>query len=294
MSQKQRTRRSKYRTGGNGRTNVTLVNSKARDVLGPQQLEALRRDCRRAGRITDPLEAELCASAALGRMWQFSEVAAAAGQPDWQLGLGAPVARAMARIGGTGARGFLLAWASLAEGRFRRLCRELADGIADPAPAWAARLGAVRVSYALSDLRPGDGEVICLQLARLAGPPARAASRPSDRFSLAAFIDERHGGIAKRLHLLGSLDASDKADGSSALDAEEGDDNPTMRFEPIEIVEACRRLRGAIARSDRVAARAARGTGLSEPPLADAYVELRALALAWTAPYARLRPAEAA
>jgi hypothetical protein len=294
MSQKQRTRRSKYRTGGNGRKNVTLVNSTARDVLSPQQLEALRHDCGRAGRITDPLEAELWASAALGRMWQFSEVATAAGQPDWQLGLGAPVARAMARIGGTGARGLLLAWAALAEGRFRRLCRELASGVADPAPAWTDRLGAVRVSDALSDLRPGDGEVICLQLERLAGPLAGPASPPCERFSLAAFIDDRHGAIAERLHLLGSLDAAGKADSPRALDDEGGDEDQVMRFEPIEVGEACRRLRGAIARSDRVAARAARETGPSEPPLADGYVELRALALAWTAPYARLQPAEAA
>jgi hypothetical protein len=271
MSQKQRTRRSKYRTGGNGRTNVTLVNSEARDVLSPQQLEALRHDCGRAGRITDPLEPELWASAALGRMWTLRRTAQAAGGRDWEFGLGAPVARELARVGGTGAKGQLLAWGRLASGRFGDLCAELADGLTDtPTPPWVEALGAAQVRLALSDQRAGDGEVIALELARTSSASSPSMLSPStETFALAAFIDERHGGIAKRLGRLGTLEEiAPQTERGEAADA------AGLRFSPLAPSEACWRIRRAIVRTDAAL----------DPPLSAGFADLRALVLAFTAP----------
>jgi hypothetical protein len=265
---------------------VRYVTADTPDALTAEQTQALRRLSRRAAKITDPLDAELWASQALGRMWLLREAASDAGASDWQFALGAPVARQLARVGGSGAKGLLLAWGTLAEGRFRKLCEELASGLRDaPTPPWAAQLGAVELAHAASDKRPGEGEVVVISVCRKPPPApqgpgcqppasewasgtadgsASAGSELCAAFSLLAYIDECLGKIARLLALGPSLDELAGPGGRDRAPEAAG-----LSLTPITVRQACLRIRAAIRRTD-----AAPVTWVEED-----FADLRALAL---------------
>jgi hypothetical protein len=153
--------------------------------------------CREARALTSVLEMECWISSVLGQLWEQRYEA-----PPLELErafvLGAPVAEQLARSGVGGARLVLQAIACVDRGALGARCGQLADGLgAEPLPAWARRRRRVRVWRAVAAGIPGDGEVVCLG--------ARGGGRPAH--TLAVFVDERQGGVAKHIHLLDSLEA---------------------------------------------------------------------------------------
>jgi hypothetical protein len=152
--------------------------------------------CREAQALTSVLEMECWISSVLGQLWEQRYEA-----PPLELErafvLGAPVAEQLARSGVGGARLVLQAIASVDRGALGARCGQLADGLGDePLPAWARRRRGVRVWRAVAAGIRGDGEVVCLG--------ARGGGRPPH--TLAVFVDERQGGVAKHIHLLDSLE----------------------------------------------------------------------------------------
>jgi hypothetical protein len=104
MSQyERRHRRAKERRRTGAGSTIRYITSETRDVFDPEAKDMMCRMCRGFEEATEPLDAERMASQLHGRMWEIRRQATTPRQPDWSFGLGAPFAREVARIGGTGA-----------------------------------------------------------------------------------------------------------------------------------------------------------------------------------------------
>lgn len=241
---------------------IQYVTSESRGVFDPHQLEHMQAMCQALEQIDEPLEAERLASRLHGRMWELRRGATTPLQPNWSFGLGAPFARELARIGGTGAKGLLLAYGHLAPPRLMRLCRELANDLGVPAPPWAEDIPTAELTRAaVSRRRPGEDEAVMIEFRR----------DPHQAFALAVFIKATKGGIAKHYALVKPFDAFAQLgdpDGDFSADG--------ISFSPIAADAACERVSLAIDRADDV------DPGLINVSSAK---DFRALALARIRPY---------
>jgi hypothetical protein len=152
--------------------------------------------CEEALALTSVLEMECWISSVLGQFWE-QRFHAPPLELERAFVLGVPVAEQLARSGVPGARLVLHAIATVDHGALGARCAQLANGLgAQSLPAWARRRAGVRVWRAVAARVPGDGEVVCLG--------ARGGGRPSH--TVAVFVDERQGGVAKHIHVLGALE----------------------------------------------------------------------------------------
>jgi hypothetical protein len=222
-----------------------LVRPGERAPFSSKQKAQTRRLCRAFADEMDPLDGERFLSAMHGAMWTRRRMVEKI-RADWAMALGAPVAREIARVGGPGAKAVLTTFAWLDGGQFGALCEELADAMAGvEAPSWTTRIGAGELVRASSDRKPGDGEIISIEVRRQEGYD----------YSLAVYINELTGGTAKHLHVLQSLDNVN---------------NSELALSPIKLAHACRRVADAIELTDRA----------RKPALAEGYADTRAFVLA--------------
>jgi hypothetical protein len=162
---------------------------------GSQSEATVRRLCREALALGSALEMDCWISSVLGQFWE-QRLQAPPLELERAFVLGAPVAEQLARSRVRGARLVLQAIAFVDRGALGARCAQLADGLRGEAlPAWARRRRPVRVSRAVSVGVPGDGAVLFLG--------ARGGGRRPH--TLAVYVDERQGGVAKHIHVLESL-----------------------------------------------------------------------------------------
>jgi hypothetical protein len=163
---------------------------------GSQSEATVRGLCREALALGSALEMECWISSVLGQFWE-QRLQAPPLKLELAFVLGAPVAEQLARSRVRGARLVLQAIAFVDRGALGARCAQLADGLHGEAlPAWARRRRPVRVSRAVSARVAEDGEVLFLG--------ARGGGRRAH--TLAVYVDERQGGVAKHIHVLDSLD----------------------------------------------------------------------------------------
>lgn len=220
-----------------GSSAVRYVTAETRDVFEPQALEEMRKMCQAFEQATEPLDAERLASELHGRMWELRHEASTPRQPNWSFGLGAPFARQLARFGGPGAKGLLLALAFQAPPRLAVLCTELADELDVPTPDWAREILFAELTRAAVERCPGDGECFLLEFRRGRHLP----------FTVLVLISSMRGGIVRRYHLTGPFEQI----------AQFGDPDSHFRmgelaFSPVDRHEACRTVQLAIDRADEV------------------------------------------
>jgi hypothetical protein len=152
--------------------------------------------CEEALALTSVLEMECWISSVLGQFWE-QRFQAPPLELERSFVLGAPVAEQLARSGIPGSRLALHAIAAVDRGALGARCAQLADGLTGQSlPAWARRRARARVWRAVSAGVRGDGEVVCLGV--------RGGGCPSH--TVAVFVDERQGGVAKHIHVLDALE----------------------------------------------------------------------------------------
>jgi hypothetical protein len=220
---------------------------------GTQSEATVRGLCREALALSSALEMECWISSLLGQLWEQRDQAPPL-ELDPAFVLGAPFAEQIARSGIPGARLAMQAIACVERGALGVRCAQLADGLTgEPLPEWARRLCGVRVHRALTAGVPGDGEVLCLE----AGGGGREAH------TVAAFVDQRQGGIVKHIHVLAAIDAW-------AGEALGHDGALGVRGVELPVSVAGERMIEAIARTD----------GRPHAIVGESFVGLRALAQA--------------
>ena len=220
---------------------------------GCQSAATVHAMCREALALTSALEMDCWISSVLGQLWEQRHAAPPLAL-ERSFVLGAPVAEQLARSGVPGARLVLQAIATVDHGALGARCVQLADELrGEPLPAWARRRRRVRVWRAVAAGVRGDGEVVCLG--------ARGGGRTAH--TIAVFVDERQGGVAKHIHVLDSLEvwADDVLGPGGALGA------PGTELTPSDAAE---RVVAAIRRTDEN----------PEAFVDESAVTLRALALA--------------
>jgi hypothetical protein len=200
---------------------------------GSQSRATVHGLCEEALALGSLLEMDCWISSVLGQLWE-QRFQAPPLQLERAFVLGVPVAEQLARSGVDGARLVLQAIACVDRGALGARCAQLADAMGgEPLPDWARRRRRVRVSRAVAAGIRGDGEVVCLGV--------RGGGRPAH--TLAVFVDERQGGVAKHIHLLDSLEdwAEDILGPHGALGA------PGIELAPTAAAD---RVRASIRRTD--------------------------------------------
>ena len=204
---------------------------------------------REVGRRTSTLHLETWGSWLFGELWSNRAKVPPDFPVGWELALGRPIADRFAAIGGPHARTALETLARLDRGEFGAYAFELACGLREhelPEQFHEVCRAPVVKAFASSD--EGDGEVIFLET--------------RERHTVAAFIDEGLGGIAKRLHLVHNLDTWEHGP------ARPGRPGPPPDLRSVAVGPACRRLREAMLLTDLYLA----------PPVPAEYARMRALA----------------
>ena len=192
-------------------------------------------------------ETECFVSALLGQVWEGRARAPELVGVEPDVILYGRLAQDLAERPSRGARLVTAGIGRLLGGGMAILCDTLLEGDADPLPAWVSQIGASRVIAASSEISPGGGEAIVLEV--------RGAGMIDH--GVAAFIDERLGGIAKHLGLI-------------QPEAQRPADLASLSTRSADPHAACARLREAIVRTD------------AQPgaPLGESFAEFRAIAVA--------------
>jgi hypothetical protein len=219
---------------------------------------------RNVARAETTLQLEHWASWLLGEMWTRRKLVPADCPLDWEYALGRVVVDEMAAIGGRNARTALETIARMDRGELGGYAFELACELREhELPEHVAGIRRAVVVQAFSALSPGDGEAMFLEV---------SAGEEDEGHTVAAFIDEQLGGIAKRLYLVRNLGEWEAGWTSERADGDPRSDAAWRRMDPQPVAPgpACRRLREAIMLTDLYLS----------PPVADGYPDLRALAFA--------------
>jgi hypothetical protein len=228
--------------------------------LREKQREIAAEMVRDVGRVADPFEAERWASWVHGKIWEQRYKAPPTRHLDWALVLGARIAEDLAEIGTADAKACLYALSWADQGAFGALCEKLISDLGHvEMPAWAHRISEVELVRAAADQRPGDATVLLFDVRR----------EGNDPHTLCVYVDERHDGIAKHLHLMLPFEEMPVAGCAASRQ-----DSP-MWFVPVGLGWACRQARQAVQRTDED----------DDPPIGEIYAENRAMTLARVAPY---------
>jgi hypothetical protein len=171
---------------------------------------------------------------------------------DPMLVVGTRLLASLAETGGRACRTALSAISRLDDGPLGLRAGRLASSLpAESGSDWSEEVGVARILRAHSCTSPGDGEALFLEAEPVGGRP----------HMLAAFIDDRLGGIAKHLQLIKKVDPS--VEGPASLGS---------KVTEVDTVLACERVRKAIALVDLD----------PHPPVGHRFASHRALALART------------
>jgi hypothetical protein len=213
-----------------------------------------REMARNVARFEDPLTLERWASSLLGRMWERTRRDRLQSKQDPGFALGIAMIEAIGLAGGRGAKMALHAIAELDDGSVGWHAEEWAEHIKADLPEWTTKVAEAKLIRAASVCRPCEGEMIFVEVEQ----PAIGLH------TLAVFVDDTLGGMAKHLALIQPLDSVD-LEMLGPID----DNGRAAKLAPVELVFACGRVRDAITQTDRTL----------ERPMPEEYADLRALAL---------------
>jgi hypothetical protein len=213
-----------------------------------------REMARNVARFEDPLTLERWASSLLGRMWERTRRDRLQSKQDPGFALGIAMIEVIGLAGGRGAKMALHAIAQLDDGSVGWHAEEWGEHIKAELPEWITNVAEAKLIRAASVCRPCDGEVIFIEVDQAAVGP----------HTLAVYVDDRLGGMAKHLALIQPLDSLDPTE-LKFID----DRGRAAKLAPAELVFACNRVRDAITQTDRTL----------EIPMPEEYANLRALAL---------------
>jgi hypothetical protein len=213
-----------------------------------------RKLVRDVAQVEDPLTLERWASSLLGRMWERTRRDRLRSKQDPGFALGIAMIEAIGLAGGRGAKMALHAIAQLDDGSVGWHAEEWSEHIKAELPEWITEIGQAKLVRAASVCRPCDGEMIFIE-----------ALQPAiGLHTLAVFVDDTRGGMAKHLGLIQPLDSLDP----TMLEFVD-DHGRAAKLAPVELVFACGRIRDAITQTDRTL----------EMTMPEEYADLRALAL---------------
>lgn len=220
-----------------------------------------RRIMREAHELTGALDAELWASHLLGVFWgqRYTLPLEDAASGDHSLIFGEPLIEAVARLGGVGARTALTVISSVDDGEFGMRAGELAGKVAsdsgDAPPSWLDDVGDAEITGAavMRESVFDDAANVFLE-----------ARHPSgEMHAVGVLIDNNLGGMAKDILLADSIDRV------AAVMRKHPDEGGELTLERIEPGVAAGRIHAAIDLTDMTL----------DPPVAEDYARLRALAL---------------
>jgi hypothetical protein len=230
-------------------------------LLTDNQLALARSLCESADETRDPFAAEWFVSELLGMFWERRNAARALDRNDAEVAYEmarASLVQSIAAIGGRGAWIMLEIIRRLDRSEIRTVAGIRADALpAHEAPEWLDCVGAAGVVEARAAALRGDGEGIFLAVRGDGVPP----------HTVAFYIDDLSGGIAKRLALLQPLDYDVTPEPWDHY----GED---VKLRTVDPVLACHRARAAMERTD----------AMTRAPVGECYAELRALVLSRITP----------
>jgi hypothetical protein len=221
------------------------LNSEQRQTNRRRTISSIVREAENLGSV---YEAEYFISSLLGQLWGRRGIAPPLEGFDQDLILGAALAQDLAEHGGRGGRLVLHAIGRLARGGLGALGAELARQVDEELPVWGNDIGRSKATSAVCASVAGDGVAILLEV---------AGAGMVDH-SVAIFIDDRRGGIAKHLGLV-------RGKGQRPRDAES-----ELGGEPIDVRNAGRRVLTAISVTDNQ----------PDAPVGETFAQLRTIAIA--------------
>ena len=204
-----------------------------------------------------PLDVELWASHMLGAMWEERMGLPLDEWDDYALTYGAPLVEAIADTGAPGARAALTALAAVDDGELGMLAGKLAVALPklDCDPSWLSCVGETTVTSAAA-MRENvfdDGFTVFLAARHATG----------DSHALGVYIDNNLGVMAKDIVL------TDSIDGVREIMRENPVEDGELSLESIDPAAAAAEIRAAIRLTEMTL----------DPPVADGYAPLRALAM---------------
>jgi hypothetical protein len=203
--------------------------------------------------IDAPLQLEMWASWLLGQVWERCAVELVDGRVVRAFQGGVGNADELARAGEPGAMMALLALDGIDHGPIGERAWELALSVADYSlPSWIPWVGHADITRAMAASSP-DGDMVLIE-----------AWRPDESHTIAVYIDHRLGGIAKHLGVIRPIDYLLEHDWDS-----DEDESFMRQMRVVDPAWACRRIRAASELTDTT----------PDPPVAERFAELRALAL---------------
>ena len=228
-------------------------------AAGPDSVA--RRIVREAQGLTSALDAEIWASHLLGVFWdqRYTLPIKEAASGDHSLIFGEPLIEAVALVGGVGARTALSVISSVHDGEFGMRAGELAEQVVsdlgDPAQSWLDDVGDAEITSAavMRESVFDDASNVFLE----------ARHRNGETHAVGVLIDNNLGGMAKDILLADSIDRVAEV---IRRHPEQGGE---LTLERIEPGVAAGRIHAAIDLTDMTL----------DPPVAEDYARLRALAL---------------
>lgn len=213
--------------------------------------------CRDAAGLETARDAELWASELLG-VWWHGRLGPAA--PEVERNFGAALVEEIARIGDPGALAGLIAIGHVSEtelgSRALERSRELAaDGVAPPSWADAIEQAEILRAAVMREEVFDDGATVFLE----------AVHRGEEPHALGVYIDNNLGVMAKDILVADSIEHVER------VMRENPPEDGELIMEPIGVEEAGARIRAAMELTDMTL----------DPPVADDYASLRAVALLW-------------
>jgi hypothetical protein len=224
---------------------------------GPKSVT--RRIVREAHELTSPLDAELWASHLLGVLWnqRYTLPLEEAASPDCSLILGEPLIEAVAQLGGDGARTALSAIAIVDDGELGVRAGLLAQRLEleQAAPSWLGDVGEAEITAA-AVMREDVFDDACTVFLEARHPSG-------ETHAIGVLIDNNLGVMAKDILLADSIDRV------AEMMRKHPRDDGELTLERIAPGVAAGRIDAAIALTEMTL----------DPPVADDYARLRALAM---------------
>jgi hypothetical protein len=212
-----------------------------------------------AQQLTGPLDAELWASRLLGAFWEQRVNLGLDESADYAMVYGAPLVKAIAQLGGPGARTALTAIAEVDDGELGGVARELAGRLPDqkhePTVPWLGEVGEATITAAAAMREDvfDDGFTMFLEARHSTG----------ETHAVGVYIDNNLGVMAKDILLAESIDLVAEVMRENPSDAGE------VRLEQVDPAVAAAEIHAALELTEMTL----------DPPVSDDYAGLRALAL---------------
>ncbi len=208
--------------------------------------------------LTGPLDAELWASRLLGTFWEQRANGGLHESVDYAMVYGAPVVKAIGRLGGAGARLALTAIAAVDGGELGGVARELLERLPhqthEPIVPWLGEVGEATITAAavMREHVFEDGLTMFLEARHSTG----------ETHAVGVYIDNNLGVIAKDILLAESIELVAEVMRDSPPDDGE------LRLEQVDPAVAASEIHAAMELTEMTL----------DPPVSEDYAGLRALA----------------